>query len=73
MRMLDFLASVGSARVVEVAAEIGVHKSTASRLLVALEERGLVERVAKRGKYRLGWGVLRLASSLPVKSQHLPL
>lgn len=48
----------------EVAAELGVHKSTASRLLSALEDRELVEQDGERGKYRLGVGVLRLAGSV---------
>ena len=48
--------------VTEVAADIGVHKSTAFRLLGALEERELVEQAQERGKYRLGFGILRLAS-----------
>ena len=38
----------------EVATEIGVHKSTASRLLAALAGRGLVEQAGERGRYRLG-------------------
>ena len=44
------------AGVSEVAAEIDVHKSTAFRLLGALEGRGLVEQTGNRGKYRLGSG-----------------
>ena len=47
----------GEAGVSEVAAEIGVHKSTAFRLLGALEARGLVEQDQDRGKYRLGFGI----------------
>ena len=35
---------------------------TALRLLAALEERSLVEQNADRGKYQLGFGILRLAS-----------
>ena len=49
----------------EVAADIGVHKSTAFRLLGALEDRGLVEQNHDRGKYQLGFGILRLASAIP--------
>ncbi|HEX6443709.1 MAG TPA: helix-turn-helix domain-containing protein [Streptosporangiales bacterium] len=33
----------------EIAAAVGVHKSTASRLLGTLEARGMVERTAGRG------------------------
>ena len=48
----------------DVAAELGVHKSTASRLLSVLEDRELVVQDGGRGKYRLGFGMLRLASSV---------
>jgi DNA-binding IclR family transcriptional regulator len=65
--VLEILAREGSAGVSEVAAEIGVHKSTAFRLLAALEERDLVEQNAERGKYQLGFGVLRLASAIPAR------
>ncbi|MDQ1732405.1 MAG: hypothetical protein QOK10_2564 [Pseudonocardiales bacterium] len=63
--VLEILARRGSAGVSEVAADIGVHKSTAFRLLNALEDRGLVEQVTGRGKYQLGFGILRLASAIP--------
>ena len=63
--VLEILARSGGAGVSEVAADIGVHKSTAFRLLGALEARGLVEQNRDRGKYRLGFGVLRLASAIP--------
>jgi DNA-binding IclR family transcriptional regulator len=48
----------------EVAAEIDVHKSTAFRLLGALEGRGLVEQAGDRGKYRLGVGLIPLAGAV---------
>ena len=63
--VLEILAQRGEAGVSEVAADIGVHKSTAFRLLAALEERELVEQTQDRGKYRLGFGILRLASAVP--------
>ena len=50
--------------VTELAADIGVHKSTAFRLLGALEEHELVEQAHERGKYRLGFGSVRLASAV---------
>ncbi|KUL20990.1 IclR family transcriptional regulator [Streptomyces regalis] len=62
--VLEILAQRGEAGVSEVAAEIDVHKSTAFRLLGALEARGLVEQTAERGKYRLGFGVVRLAGAV---------
>lgn len=65
--VLEILAREGSAGVSEVAAEIGVHKSTAFRLLAALEDRDLVEQNSERGKYQLGFGVLRLASAIPAR------
>ena len=65
--VLEILAREGNAGVSEVAAEIGVHKSTAFRLLAALEERDLVEQNADRGKYQLAFGILRLASSIPAR------
>lgn len=62
---LEILAQTGEAGVSEVAIAIGVHKSTASRLLASLESRGLVEQSGDRGRYRLGYGILRLAGSIP--------
>jgi DNA-binding IclR family transcriptional regulator len=62
--VLESLAQRGEAGVSEVAAEIGVHKSTAFRLLGALEARGLVEQSGERGKYRLGFGIVRLAGAV---------
>src|ERR687896_1366207 len=49
--------------VTEVAAELGVHKSTAFRLIVALENGDLVEQLEERGKYHLGRGIVRLAGA----------
>ncbi|MEW2404388.1 IclR family transcriptional regulator [Streptomyces sp. NPDC046862] len=62
--VLEILAHRGEAGVSEVAAEIDVHKSTAFRLLGALEARGLVEQAGERGKYRLGFGIVRLAGAV---------
>ncbi|MFW3118189.1 allantoin/glyoxylate utilization operons negative regulator [Mycolicibacterium mageritense DSM 44476 = CIP 104973] len=64
LHALEILAREGEAGVTELAADIGVHKSTASRLLGSLEERELVEQVHERGKYRLGFGILRLANAV---------
>ena len=61
--VLEILAHRGEAGVSEVAAGIGVHKSTAFRLLGALEDRELVEQTQERGKDRLGFGILRLANA----------
>jgi IclR family transcriptional regulator, acetate operon repressor len=51
----------GEAGVTELARRLGLHKSTASRLLATLEKRGLVEQDEETGKYRLGLVVIRLA------------
>jgi DNA-binding IclR family transcriptional regulator len=62
--VLEILARRGETGVSDVAAEISVHKSTAFRLLGALEARGLVEQATDRGKYRLGFGIVRLAGAV---------
>ncbi len=49
------------AGVTDLARRLGLHKSTASRLLATLEKRGLVEQDDETGKYRLGLVVIRLA------------
>lgn len=65
--VLEILARRGAVGVSEIAIEIGVHKSTASRLLGALVERDLVEQIGDRGKYQLGFGILRLATAIPTR------
>lgn len=60
--ILQVLARHGSARVTDLAAELGVHKSTISRLLATLEARGLVEQNTARGSYLLSGGVVQLAA-----------
>lgn len=63
LSILEFLAQRGSAGVTEIAKNLDVHKSTAFRLVAALENRHLVEQVEERGKYRLGFGLIRLAGA----------
>lgn len=65
--VLELLAQAGDAGVSDIATAIGVHKSTAFRLLSALEARELVEQNDARGKYRLSHGILRLASAVPIQ------
>lgn len=65
--VLEILARLGEAGVTEIADELGVHKSTAFRLLGVLENRGLVSQAKDRGKYFLGAGVLRLAGAAAVR------
>ncbi|GAB7067973.1 IclR family transcriptional regulator [Mycobacterium hodleri] len=59
--VMEILATLGQAGVTEIAAELGVHKSTVSRIVSVLEARGYVEQLADRGKYRLGFAIARLA------------
>ena len=61
--ILEILARAGEAGVTEVAGELGVHKSTAFRLIGTMEARGIVEQADVRGKYRLGLGLVRMAGS----------
>ena len=66
----------GEAGVTELARRLGLHKSTASRLLATLQKRGLVEQDDETGKYRLGLVVIRLAeraeSTLDLRGIALP-
>jgi len=61
--VLELLARNGESGITEIAGELGVHKSTASRLLSVLEARGLVEQLGERGKYAIGFGIVRLAGA----------
>jgi DNA-binding IclR family transcriptional regulator len=63
LAILEVLARSGEAGVTEIAAGLGVHKSTAFRLVATLEAHRLVEQTADRGRYRLGVGILRLAGA----------
>jgi IclR family acetate operon transcriptional repressor len=65
--ILELVARRGEAGVTEIAAELQVHKSTAFRLAAALELRGLLDQAGERGKYRLGLGLVRLASAATVR------
>ena len=64
LAILEILAQRGESGVTEIATDLGVHKSTASRLMSALLNRGLVDQVSDRGRYRLGLGLVRLAGSV---------
>ncbi|MDR7255594.1 DNA-binding IclR family transcriptional regulator [Nocardioides sp. BE266] len=63
LSILEVLARTGEGGVTEIAAELGVHKSTAFRLVATLESHRLVEQTGDRGRYRLGVGILRLAGA----------
>jgi len=62
--VMEFLSRRGWAGVTEVANELDIHKSTAYRLLTTLRDRGLVEQDAATEKYRLGFGLVLLASTV---------
>ena len=62
--ILDVLAAEGWKAGAEVARELGVHRSTALRLLATLERHGLVERDRRTAKYRLGGRLVQLASAV---------
>ncbi len=62
--VMELLSSQGWSGVTEVANELDIHKSTAYRLLATLRDRGLVEQDSATEKYRLGFGMVLLASSV---------
>ena len=62
--VMEFLSRRGWSGVTEIANELNIHKSTAYRLLTTLRDRGLVEQDAATEKYRLGFGLVLLASSV---------
>jgi DNA-binding IclR family transcriptional regulator len=64
LSILEILARRRDAGVTDIGKELGVHKSTAFRLLAVLENRGFVEQAEERGTYRLGFGVVRLAGAI---------
>jgi DNA-binding IclR family transcriptional regulator len=47
--------------VTSLSKQLGLHKSTVSRLLATLQQEGFVEQNPETGKYHLGWGVVTLA------------
>ena len=63
VRALELIAEAGSLGVTELGRRLGVHKATASRLVATLADRGLLERDPVSEKYRLGFGLIRLAGA----------
>lgn len=61
IQILQFLTEAPELSTSEIARRLGVHRSTASRILTTLENRDVVEQVTERGAYRLGLGILRMA------------
>ena len=64
LTIMEILSERGWSSVGEVAERLDIHKSTASRLLNTLAQRGFVEQEAARGRYRLGFGLVHLASAV---------
>src|SRR5580765_4174180 len=67
LTILSLLAERGEMGVTEISQGLGVHKSTAFRLVATLERHDVVTQTEDRGKYRLGVGVLRLAGATRVR------
>jgi IclR family acetate operon transcriptional repressor len=63
VRALELIAEGGDMGVSELGRKLDVHKATASRLLATLADRGLVERDPFSERYRLGFGLIRLAGA----------
>ena len=61
LRLLN--ANSGDLSQVEIGAQLGMARSTVSRLLIALEAEGLVRSTGSRGRYRLGSELVSLAAS----------
>lgn len=59
-----FSADEPALGVTAIAARVGLHKSTVSRILATLQQADLVERDAETGRFRLGLGVIALAGPL---------
>jgi len=67
IQILEILSDASSLGVSEISRRLGVHRSTAFRLLATLEARNLVEQEERRGEYQLGFGVLRLAGRVTAR------
>src|SRR5437773_9563750 len=64
IRILEHLADeAGELTLSELGRRLGVQRATASRLVSTLAEHGLVERSAATDRYRLGFGLVRLAGA----------
>ena len=68
LQILNLLAETQSLGVSEISRELGVHRSTAFRLLATLESHNYVEQEGRRGTYRLGFGVLRLSGRVEART-----
>lgn len=68
LQILSLLADTDALGVSEISRKLGVHRSTAFRLLATLESHNFVEQEVKRGTYRLGFGVLRLSGRVEART-----
>ena len=64
LEILRLLGSEPEMRVTDLARRLEVHKSTVFRLLSTLQEHGLVDQNPTTEKYRLGYGLVRLAGAV---------
>src|SRR5256886_4659842 len=64
LEILRLLGSEPEMRVTDLARRLEVHKSTVFRLLSTLQEHGLVEQNPTTERYRLGYGLVRLARAV---------
>src|SRR5213593_2799218 len=63
LHALELIGEAGELGVTELGRRLEVHKATASRLASTLADRGLIERDPLSDKYRLGFGLIRLAGA----------
>jgi len=64
LEILRLLGTEPEMRVTDLARRLEVHKSTVFRLLATLQEHGLFEETPTTEKYRLGYGLVRLAGAV---------
>lgn len=64
IQILELLREEPSLSMSEISRRLEVHRSTVFRVLGTLEAHDLVEQESARGSYRLGFGILRLASAV---------
>lgn len=68
LQILEILADNGPTGVTPLAKALGVHRSTAFRLLATLEARRFVTQETHRGTYALGIGAARIAGAVAVRT-----
>lgn len=68
LQILEILADEGPTGVTPLAKALGVHRSTAFRLLATLEARHFVTQEIQRGTYSLGAGALRIAGAVTLRT-----